>query len=325
MGLIGTGRHGVRYANHLLSGDVPGAKLAAVSRRDHEAGHAQASDWGVAYHTDIQSMATDAGIDALLIVSGAAHHPEGVCAALACNKPVLVEKPLAVDLAGCDVILQAAERSDAPVMVAQTTRYEGPMLGLFHSLDQIGVIRQVNFLLRSEDRTHGDDGLFQRRLDDGGAVLDSGVHYFDLLPRLVGPIEKVWCDRLFIRETPIDDGYTAILVSRSGARVVISMGRWGNSRNEVIEVAGDDGLLLLSRTPSSLAIVKGREKIEVPFPDVPGTLIPTLLDFERVCRGETKPPITLADGRAAVLLAQACCQSDGHWLSVKDGEINPID
>ena len=41
-GLIGTGRHGVRYANHLLRGDIPGATLAAIHRRDHAAGMKQA-------------------------------------------------------------------------------------------------------------------------------------------------------------------------------------------------------------------------------------------------------------------------------------------
>ncbi len=313
LGLAGLGRHGVRYALHLLRGEIPGARLSAVSRSDAALGREQAREWGVAFHEDTLSLARDPSVDALLVITPAAHHPEAVEAAADARKPVLVEKPLALDPASCDRIARAAERSGIDVMVGQTTRYEGPIRGLLDALPTIAPVREVLFSLRSEDRTH-EKGVFSDRLDDGGALLDSGVHYFDLLPFLIGPITEAWCERSFVRGTPIDDAYTAVLRSQSGARAVIDMSRWGSSRRESIEAVGEKGILVASRTPPSLEKIAGRERRAIPFPHVPGTLVPVLVDFLRVCRGEIRPPIPIADGRAAVALADACARSGGSWI-----------
>jgi predicted dehydrogenase len=121
-----------------------------------------------------------------------------------------------------------------------------------------------------------------------------------------------------VRGTPIDDAYTAVIRSVSGARAVIDMSRWGSSRHEAIQVVGETGILLASRTPPSLERVKGRLREGVPFPDVGGTLVPALSDFVAVCRGGALPPITIQDGRAAVALVEACRRSEGRWISIQD-------
>jgi predicted dehydrogenase len=203
------------------------------------------------------------------------------------------------------------------VYVAHTSRYEGVIRGLLDALPSIAPVREVLFSLRSEDRTH-EHGSFQPRLDDGGAVLDSGVHYFDLLPRLIGEPAEVWCERRFVRGTPIDDAYTAVIRSAAGARAVIDMSRWGSSRHEAIQAVGETGILLASRTPPSLERVRGRLRERVPFPEVGGTLVPALLDFAAVCREGSMPPITIHDGRVAVALVAACRESEGRWISLKD-------
>ena len=314
-GLIGTGRHGERYAGHLLRGEIPGASLTAICRRDETAGREQAARWSVPFHNDARSISADRAVDALLVVSSAGHHVESIEAAAEAGKPALVEKPLAVDRAGCDRIAEAAERAGIDVMVAHTSRYEGAIIGLLGNLYTIEPVRDAVFSLRSEDRTHsGSD--FQEKLDDGGAHLDSGVHYFDLLPRLIGSPVEVWCERHFVRSTPIDDGYTALFRTSDGARAVIDMGRWGNSRHESIAVTGEKGILLASRTPSTLERIVGRERETLSFPSIPGTLIPTLEDFVRVCRGEIRPPITIDEGRFAVSVADACRESDGRWVPI---------
>lgn len=313
MGLVGVGRHGVRYANHLVRGEIPGARLEAICRRDGARGREQASEWDVRFHADVWSLALDPNVDAIIVVSLSEHHAEAVEAAAEAWKPVLVEKPLAPNVRACDRIVETASKAGIEVMVAQTTRYEGVVRGLFEHLPSIAPVREAIFSLRSEDRTHVG-GVFQENLDDGGALLDSGVHYFDLVPRLVGPVSEVWCDLRYLRASPIDDGFTAILRSPEGGRVLVDMGRWGGSRHEAIQVIGEGGILLASRTPASLERVVGRDREILDFPDVPGTLLPTLRDFVRVCRGETKPPITIADGRAAVALVEACRESDGAWV-----------
>lgn len=316
MGLLGTGRHGVRYAKHLRAGDIEGAELRAIGRRDHDAGRALADDWGVAYCAGAAEMAAREDVDALLIVSQSHHHVDAVRAAAAAGKPALIEKPLAMTVAECDEIAALVRDTKLPAMVAQTTRYEGPIAGLLAAVPRIGAIRQISFVLTSEDRTHDETGAFEPRLDDGGAILDSGVHYFDLLGLLVDPVASVWAAPLHVRGTPLDDGYSAVLETRAGVRITINMGRWGKSRHEFVEVAGDDGILHFSRTPPSLALIEGRKRVDLPFPAVPGTIVPTLDDFVRLVRGEIESPIPIEAGREAVRIAEACCQSGGRRIDL---------
>ena len=51
VGLIGAGKHGVRYLNHIRA-DVPELRLAALSRHDVERGATQAHDLGVPFLAD---------------------------------------------------------------------------------------------------------------------------------------------------------------------------------------------------------------------------------------------------------------------------------
>src|SRR6266542_3048230 len=55
IGLIGLGRHGGRYAQHLLDG-FTGCHLVAVSRRDRTAGQAFAQSAGVVFVPDWREM-----------------------------------------------------------------------------------------------------------------------------------------------------------------------------------------------------------------------------------------------------------------------------
>src|SRR6266571_2651432 len=64
IGLIGLGRHGGRYAQHLLDG-ITGCHLVAVSRRDRTAGQAFARSAGVVFVPDWREMVERKDIDAI--------------------------------------------------------------------------------------------------------------------------------------------------------------------------------------------------------------------------------------------------------------------
>ncbi len=54
IGIIGTGRHGSRYANHIVN-DCQQLQLAAIARRSEE-GRQQAESWGAEYLEDWQAL-----------------------------------------------------------------------------------------------------------------------------------------------------------------------------------------------------------------------------------------------------------------------------
>jgi predicted dehydrogenase len=67
LGLIGAGKHGSRYAKHIVE-DFPQAELAAVCRRDRQEGEKLAASYGCPFYTDYRSLLTNAHIDAVAVV-----------------------------------------------------------------------------------------------------------------------------------------------------------------------------------------------------------------------------------------------------------------
>src|SRR5438094_302874 len=94
VGLIGTGKHGQRYARHIRA-DVPELTLAALSRRDPARGREQARALGCRFHDDWAALVADPAVEAVIAVVPPTLHPALAAAVAAARKPFLVEKPLA--------------------------------------------------------------------------------------------------------------------------------------------------------------------------------------------------------------------------------------
>lgn len=107
IGLIGCGIMGSDHAS-ILQADVTGARLVAV--QDADDGRARALS---AAHDDLrvydtaEALIADPEIDGILIAAPDDTHQPLTLAAIAANKPVLVEKPLAATLSGCRQIIAA--------------------------------------------------------------------------------------------------------------------------------------------------------------------------------------------------------------------------
>ena len=92
IGLAGLGIHGIRYANHLLAGDVPGASLAAICRRDERSGREFARSHGVGFAATVEELAERKDVDALVVALTPDLHPGAIAAALDRELPVLAAR-----------------------------------------------------------------------------------------------------------------------------------------------------------------------------------------------------------------------------------------
>ncbi|MBI3357314.1 MAG: Gfo/Idh/MocA family oxidoreductase [Nitrospirae bacterium] len=79
VGLIGVGRHGVRYARHILQ-DLPTASLRAVCRQHPERGLDLPGAESVKVYGEAQSLIADPSVDVVIVVS---HR----CARHGCRSP----------------------------------------------------------------------------------------------------------------------------------------------------------------------------------------------------------------------------------------------
>ena len=98
-GLIGHGQHGARYAHHIVH-DLTGVQLAAICRRDETAGNVLAAKRKAKFFGDYRALIASGEVDAVCAVVPPDLHPEIAEAAAEAGVALLLEKPMAVDMAG---------------------------------------------------------------------------------------------------------------------------------------------------------------------------------------------------------------------------------
>ena len=307
LGLIGVGRHGIRYARHLIQ-DIPSARLHAVCRQRPEQGIDVPGSQPVTVYALPEQLIADPRVDAVIVVVPPILHKDLCLAAVAARKPVLIEKPLATTYRDACVMVEAAERAGVPLMTAHTLRYDETIRSLQASRSRIGQGRRLELTSRIETKgrsVNHADGYGRR-----GALLEFGVHLLDLVRVLSEEeIHTVQCvlDRL-PPEQP-ETSATVHLRTRSGIDCKIEVARVDAERVGGAKWIGLDGTLTADWIHRSLRFADSasrREEWQVPQSP---TVLTTLQGFLRALQEQTPMPITGKDGCRAVEIAEACYRS----------------
>lgn len=307
LGLAGLGVHGMRYALHLLRGDVPGARLAAVSRSDEAAGRAFALRHGLRFVADPLELTRAPDLDAVVVVLPPDVHPTMALACAGAARPVLVEKPLAPDGAAARRIVAEVERTGSFLMVAHTLRFDPLVRRLREEVATLGPIRVVALNQRFEpsERAWIDEP------GRGGCVLNTGVHGFDLLRHLTGcePVSiQAEVERAVTRRT--DDTFAAAIRLEPGA-VLATMdnARTTHGRSGRIEIVGEHGQVSGDHVHRWLRRIEGRIERDLGPVEPAATVAETLRAFVGAIRSGAPPPVTARDGAIAVEMADAAIVS----------------
>jgi len=300
--VVGVGVHGTRYAEHLLRGDVPGAVLAGVSRRDPAA----AASWtarGVRFERDGPALAASPDVDAVVIASPPAAHRTAAETAFARGKPVLLEKPLAPNEADVRAIQVLAEQAGVPVLIGHSLRYNGVARAVREALRTMGKLRSVAVSQRHEALPQS----WQLSPAEGGALLNSGVHCVDLVRWFSGQELETVAGVLRSGGPGRAETAAAVVGTLSGGASfhidvdVEAPGRWGR-----IEACCEDGQLLGDYYTHHLDRIEGPARVPLAVePPGPG-LVPLLREFVReITTGERGDAARLEDGVASALGALA--------------------
>ena len=131
-------------------------------------------------------------IAADIVTSAGSHHLVAV-EAIEAGLHVLVEKPVAVTCRAIRCISEAAERSKRIVSVAENFRRD-PIIRLAQALLEADAIGEVQTVV--EVRAGGGDSMlitpWRHYREDGGPLMDVGVHYADMLLYFMGPVRRVY-------------------------------------------------------------------------------------------------------------------------------------
>ena len=313
IGIIGLGRHGMRYAKHLVE-DAPNARLVGFTRRDANQAAIQAKELGVPAYPDYRDLIAAPDVDALVIVVPPVLHPEIMRIAAERHKPVLLEKPAALNLEDGRRIREVVQKNRIPVMVAQTMRYNETVTAIKAEMPRVGRLHSIRLSQRFEP---SPTPWIYDQSAGGGTMLHTGVHGFDLLRFLTGQ-EALRVSALISTagRGPFEDNFSAVLQLSDNAIGTMSGSRVTLGRTGAIELAGDTGQIVADHVLRTAVFLSGSTVTPIPLPPPAPTVAMVLKDFLTAVETQGPMPITLLDGLRAVALVVAAYQSARSGRSV---------
>ncbi len=219
---------------------MPGASLAAVFSNDEKqlsgdltgvqgniGGPGEMMDFSsIGRYRDVEALLADRGIDAVDICLPTDFHEPVVLAALRAGKHVLVEKPMALDGAAADRILEEAQRSGRLLMTAHVLRFVPEYAALREAIrsGRFGKARSAEFRRRCAAPDWG--GWLNQPSKSGGGAFDLLIHDVDMCIHLFGVPEAVSATGHVDPAAGLDTIHASLYYA-SGPAVLVSGGWMG--------------------------------------------------------------------------------------------------
>ena len=174
------------------------------------------------------------GLEAADCTTDTGSHHRAATMLLDLGLHTLCEKPLALTIRGCDLIIAAAERSGKILSIAENYRRD-PINRLVRALLDDGAIGDRQFIM--ETAVRGKDDLFitpwRHQKFSGTLTLDAGVHYADILQYYFGDPAVVYGKvRL----------YEKLRYTRNTAGPGGFYEKWAEYVPDTIEATGEDAM-----------------------------------------------------------------------------------
>lgn len=207
-GFIGGGRitdmHTPAYKNN------PKAEIYAVCDINEEVAKKRVQEWGCKkYYTDYKELLEDSNIDAVEIITPHQFHKEMVVAAAEAGKHVSVQKPMAMNVKECDLMIEACKKADVKLKVFENFVFYPPYVKAKELIEE-GAIGEP-LTIRLKLGSAGKGGWYvplktwmwhinETECGGGPTIFDDGYHKFSLGIYFFGEIDKVyaWIDRSFV-------------------------------------------------------------------------------------------------------------------------------
>jgi len=159
-------------------------------------------------------------VDAVYIATPPLMHEEHALMAIAAGKPVLLEKPFAMDAAAAARIADAARLAGVFCMEAMWTRFM-PLTRCVKQMIESGAIGEVRTLVGSfsiATRPEAWTSIFSAALG-GGALMDRGVYPLSWACHMMGPVIDAHTVATF-GETGVDEDTTVICRHKNGVSTI---------------------------------------------------------------------------------------------------------
>jgi UDP-N-acetyl-2-amino-2-deoxyglucuronate dehydrogenase len=301
IGILGAGGISDTHARAVRA--IDGVEVVAVHGANRDKAAALARSAGAVAYDDLEAFLAHP-MDIVAIGSPSGVHAEQALAAIDRGLHVLVEKPLDINTARIDAVIDAADRAGVKVGVFFQDRLTPDLVEMKAAIDagRLGspVFASGRVKWYRPPEYYGDSrwrGTW--RLDGGGVLMNQAIHTIDALLWMCGPVARV-SGQVATRfhQIEVEDTAAALLEFASGALGVFEASTAafpGVPRR--IEVTGTKGTLVHEQDarPAIVADASGHQRV--------------FEDFISAVRNNGTPACDAREGRRSVALIEAIYES----------------
>jgi predicted dehydrogenase len=220
-GILGTGGIAHTFATDLRLTDS--GVVAAVGSRSQESADRFADEFGIeARHPSYESLVADPTVDVIYVATPHPSHRENAILALRAGKPVLVEKPFAMNAAEAAEIVAVAREENLFAMEAMWTRFLPHVVQIREWL-AAGALGDLVTVTADHGQWFAEDPEFRLFAPElgGGALLDLGIYPVSFASMILGPPDRIAAvvDPAF---TGVDAQTSMVFGYGSGAQAVLT-------------------------------------------------------------------------------------------------------
>ena len=326
-GILGFGLHAVK---RLMPGFAlaQNCRVTALSRRNQQKAQESAREWKIPFaFGSAEALCQSPEVDAIFVTTPNSCHEQDVLLAIGCGKPVICEKPMAMNAGECRRMVEAARKANLLLGVAQVFRFENST-ARFKDRVGVGQIGRPVFA-RSEFSFPAPQGHARKWINDlsiagGGPIADVGVHCIDTLRYILqDEVVRVSGRGLFDNDSGDMEAAAALTVEFSRGTLGAVMVSFRAEYRTPIEVVGETGVLRASdalnvERPINLELLRAGAVVETETLSNHLAYARQVDEFAAAVEGKSKFPVPGEEGWQNQLIL------DAAYRSLKNGKVEEV-
>jgi predicted dehydrogenase len=237
------------YNMHRPAFDLPTTEVCALCDIREDAARERAAELNVPLYADYRQMLAEVQPDVTVITTPHYLHPQMAIDALRAGSHVLVEKPMATQVADADKMVRAAQESGKLLAVNFQQRLRPEVLAARRLIQEgrLGMIQRVSLVV-PWPRSYRYYSLASWRAtwwgEGGGVLLNQAPHDLDLVCHLAGmPARVISWNRTNLHKIEVEDTISAMLEWENGATGYLHISTAESGPKSDLEVVGTKGSL----------------------------------------------------------------------------------
>ena len=253
-GILGPGGIARAFATDLQLLD--GHTVAAVGSRTLSNAHDFVKAFGGTPYGSYEELVADPTVDAVYVATPHPSHKENVIAALNAGKPVLCEKPFAVNALEAQEMIDTAQKNNVALMEAMWSRFL-PHYAQVRDIIASGILGKILTVQADHGQRLADQNI-PRLVEPtlaGGALLDLGIYPVSFAHMILGNPAKISASGVLTKKG-VDAQTSMIFDYADGAQAILNTTMIEQTPCRAV-VAGLNGWLEIDRvfyTPTNMRV-----------------------------------------------------------------------